>query len=225
MAAIVTNFLESSTETPAKTALLVSAILATGYTVYSLFGGSSNADLAPAVTEEEAREMMKAVYDRVRTRAPQLLRAAEGIKQQIAAQGQEISDAQLMQAFILPHFENAVRDSTDEVLAEYDVDEDELEEAVNTYVEQGDMELQDITKSLTVLYQQFGGTTEEDGASSSAVGEIQQDDFIEMMHELAENIIETSTSFVRGWVESKGRPTTASDKEAFQTALMSITEK
>eukprot|EP01031_Cornospumella_fuschlensis_P034429 gene34429-41670_t len=214
-----------SGESSAKVALLGSVVLATAsYFAYSVFAPSkSTSDLAPALTEEEAREMMKAILDRTKTNVPRLLKAAENFKQQIAAQGQEVDDIQLLKALILPHLETGIKEIQEEVLNEYDADDDELEEAVNYYIEQGDEELADITKSLKTIYKQFGGDLpDEESVGSSKDFELHE--VVELFQELVTMIVEHTETMVKKYIKENGVPSTSMQKADFQSELASITD-
>eukprot|EP01031_Cornospumella_fuschlensis_P034078 gene34078-41247_t len=214
-----------SGESSTKVALLGSVVLATAsYFAYSVFAPSkSTSDLAPALTEEEAREMMKAILDRTKTNVPRLLKAAENFKQQIAAQGQEVDDIQLLKALILPHLETGIKEIQEEVLNEYDADDDELEEAVNYYLEQGDEELADITKSLKTIYKQFGGDLpDEESVGSSKDFELHE--VVELFQELVTMIVEHTETMVKKYIKENGVPTTSMQKADFQSELASITD-
>ncbi|RYH28797.1 hypothetical protein EON65_10860 [archaeon] len=218
-------FAGKSSESPAKAALFGSVVLATAsYFAYSFFSPSNTpSDLAPALTEDEAREMMKAILDRTKTNVPRLLKAAENFKQQIAAQGQEVDDMQLLKALILPHLETGIKEIQEEVLNEFDADDDELEEAVNYYLEQGDEELADLTKSLKVIYKQFGGDLmDEEIAGPSKEFELHE--VVELFHELVSKIIEQTETMVKKYVKENGVPTTALQKQDFQTELHNVTD-
>jgi hypothetical protein len=180
-------------------------------------------ELAPALTEDEARDMMKAIHDRIKTNAPNLVRFAEQVKQACLSQGQDIDDFQLMKACVLPHFESALVEFQEEVLAEYDADYDELEEAVSVYVEKGDKELLEISKSMRIMYKSFGGDIEDDTVSPPAK-ELSHDEFIELMHLLASAIMEMTSKFVKSYVAENGKPTSDRDKSVFQAELCKVTE-
>lgn len=218
--------LKRGQQSPTQTILAVTAVLATaGIAAYSWMGSSAEAtDLAPAVTEEEARKIMRAVYDRVKAMVPRLANAAQGIKQQIMEQGQEITDEQLMQAFILPHFETMLKEQTNEVLEEYDVDEDELEEAVSAYLKDGDDELTVISDALINIYKKFGGTHEDEEDSSKPTVDMPLEQLIEFLSELSEDMVESTATFVRGYVEQNGKPSSQHEVLQFQQQLMEVSD-
>lgn len=213
----------------AQTALLATAVVAVGYAAYSLFGSSSSSNLAPAITEEEAAKMMGKVLEQVKLHVPRFLRAADSIKQQIAAQGQEIEDAQILKAFILPHLETSIRDITQNVLDEFDYDEDELEEAVNTYVAAGDEELTAISKSLKAIYKQFGGEVGDDseeaaGPVSAKAGQMGLPEVLTLLEELAQLMVDNCDSFCQEFVGKFGVPADQGTMEKFQVGLFQATE-
>ncbi len=221
------NLLASNQGKVAQTALLATAVIAVGYAAYSFMGSSSTSTLAPAVTEEEARKMMGKILEQVKVQVPRFLRAAESIKQQIAAQGQEIEDAQLLKAFILPHLESSIREVTQSILDEFDVDEDELEEAVETYVAAGDEELMHLSKQLKIIYKQFGGETGDDDATSAPsakASEMSLNDVIVLLEELAQTMMENCDSFCKEFIGKFGTPTSQEMLEKFQTGLFQATE-
>jgi hypothetical protein len=174
----MSSFLESLFgKSSTQTVLVASAIVLTGIGIASYTGvgfssksSSNESSLAPAIPEEEARKIMSSILDKLHSTIPKLFRVAEQIKQQIQAQGQDIDDATLLKSFLLPHLENALKDIQDAVLAEHDVDEDELEEAVNEYIQNGDAELLKITKTIRGMFQKFGADVEEDEGDSSSLG-------------------------------------------------------
>jgi len=63
----------------------------------------------------------------------------------------------IMKQWILPHVESSLRDIQDQILAARDVEEEEIEEAVNTYIANGDKDLAGIVKTIRSIYRQFGG--------------------------------------------------------------------
>lgn len=211
----------------AQTAFLASAVIAVGYAAYSFFGTSSSS-LAPAITEEQARKMMNKVLEQVKLAVPRFLRAADNIKQQIVAQGQEIEDAQILKSFILPHLESTIRDITQSVLDELDYDEDELEEAVKTYVAAGDEELITITQTLKTIYKQFGGEggddSEETGAGSSKASEMTLPEVLTLLEELAQLMVDNCDTFCQQFVATFGIPSTRELLEKFQVGLFQATE-
>jgi hypothetical protein len=158
------EFLSSN---PLRTGLLATAVLATGVGVYysGLFGGSKSSQdsgLLPALTQEEALKMMNAIQERFHLTVPKLFRVADQIKQQFQQQGQDIDDQTLLKQFLLPHLEQALKDIQEAVLTEYDADEEELEDAVSTYIAKGDEELLKISTTIRKIFQKFGADIVDD---------------------------------------------------------------
>lgn len=76
-----------------------------------------------------------------------------------------------MKHFVLPKLEPAFREAQNSVLAAYDVVEEDLEEAVTTYIANGDKELASIVDRIRKIFTSLGGdlgdSDESDEASSS----------------------------------------------------------
>jgi hypothetical protein len=223
------SLIEKAPKSPAQTALLAAAVLAVGYGAFSLFSGGAGSDnAAPAITEEEAKKMMRKILEAVKLTAPKMLRAADNIKQQIAAQGQQVEDAQILQHFILPHLETAIREATQGICEEFDFDEDELAEAVEVYTEAGDEELIFIAQQIKVIYQQFGGavTADEELPATNKNGEafsMTLDDCILLLEELSEQMSLQCDTFAEQFVNQFGVPSDPLTIQKFQMGLMQVT--
>jgi hypothetical protein len=230
----IQSLLSRGKESPAKSALILSLVIATGVAAYTYaFPSNKSSDLAPAVTEEDAKKMMKLILDKLKLLAPRLMGAAQNIKQQIQQQGQDIDDVTLMKQFILPHFDSNLKEIQDAVLEEFDVDEDELEEAVDVYIAAGDAELIDIAKSIRVLHKQFGGDVEIEneeaggGARSATAAAMGIQEVVELMEELARQMLQYTDDFCGTFVDERGVPTMAdrSSMEEFQMGLMAVSQR
>lgn len=127
--------------------------------------------MAPAIPEAEAREIMNEILTKIKITATGFLQQVNGLKQQFAAQGQQINESDLMKHFVLPKLEPAFREAQNSVLAAYDVVEEDLEEAVTTYIANGDKELASIVDRIRKIFTSLGGdlgdSDESDEASSS----------------------------------------------------------
>lgn len=224
------SLLSKSQSSPAQTALVAAAVVAAGYGAYSwLFSGAASSDLAPAVTEEEARKIMGKIVEAVKLNVPRFVRAADSIKQQIAAQGQEIEDAQIFKSFILPHLENSIREITQATLDEFDIDEDELEEAVDTYIEQGDDALKHFSEQLKMIYKQFGGEVASEQAEAVAKrGEsfdMSLEDVVTLLEEMVEMMVSHIDQYCEQFVAAYGVPKEQAAVNKFQMGLMQVTEE
>eukprot|EP01039_Chlorochromonas_danica_P011870 gene11870-13397_t len=206
---------------PTQTTLLASAALGVaGLAAYSFFGNKKST-LAPALTEEETRDMMNSILSKMKMNASKYLQHAQKVQQQFLAQGQQISEEQVMQFLILPQFEEAIKSFQDEICQENDVDDDELEEAFNYYLERNDEELAEISKQMIAIYKGFGGAIADDEVTgSSDAANLSEADFIELLHEVMETIIEDTTIFVRDYVSENGKPGSPMEMQMFHSELM-----
>jgi hypothetical protein len=244
---LIVSYLNKFQTTGAKTAIIASAVCATGLTAYYAFfsGSSSNSKLAPAVTEEEARKILTSIVEKVKSTEPKLVQFAEGIKQQLAMQGQEIDTVQLYKSLCLPHLETAIRDIQQVVLDEYDVDDDEFEEAVTTYLDAGDEQIVELSKILKKVYQRFGGEVPDDEEESQAVTTtstsqqksgslsksskkktISLNDLLQLLQLLSERILATTSEYAEEFVSQYGKQTSMSQSLAltFQGGLVEKTQ-
>lgn len=209
-------------------ASVVAALIAS----YSFFGSSSNeSNLAPAITQEEAKKLMSDILDKLHLAVPKLLRAGESIKQQITAQGQEVDDAQIAKAFLLPHLETQLREIQDLVLNEFDADEDELEEAVDYYIAAGDQDLLKISRTIQSIFQKFGydidvndnqasSSSASNGSSGGSSQEVTYDVLIEILTALSTSLAEKTEEFISHYFETYGPPVTQDASSKFNTGLM-----
>jgi len=175
-----------------------------------------------------------------------LIGAAQNIKQQIAAQGQEIDQPSLMRQFILPHFDSAMKEIQESITEEFDVDIDELEEAVTVYVAEGDEELVDINNAIRKLYRTFGGDLDEDddvevtkaatatassssssaaaaGGGGGAGGSLAS--LVELMAELADQMLQATDDYCGTFIDEHGIPASQPQLEQFQLGLMTVSQR
>ena len=73
-------------------------------------------DLLPALTLKETQDILSKILERVKVLSVRYARASQQIQQQVAQQGQQMSEHQINQHFILPHFETGFQEAEDEVL-------------------------------------------------------------------------------------------------------------
>ena len=188
--------------------------------------------MAPALTEDEAREIMAKILEQLKVTATQMIRAAEGIKQKIAQQGQEIEDRKLMQMFILPHFETAFQQLQEKILDEYEVEEYELEDAVNTYIAEGDKKLSETAERIRMIYKEFGGgiddADESENSLTSPAGagasELNLDKVVAILEDIMVNMEEKCSQFFEAYMAQHGSPRTKEQINNFQMQLMYISE-
>jgi hypothetical protein len=119
--------------------------------------------LAPAIPEEVAREVMREIHSQIKISATNFFRQMEGVKQQVAGMGQEISDQELLKHIVGPHLDVSYRNAQEAVLSIHGIEEEDLEEAVNTYIANGDKELIAISENMKMIYKTLGGVIGDSG--------------------------------------------------------------
>jgi hypothetical protein len=189
---------------------------------------SNSEDLLPAITEEEASEIMKTIMDKIIKLVPKLLQGADGIKQQLAQQGQQMEDKQLMKMFILSHLETNLADFQKEALEKYGVDDDELQEAVDYYIKEGNRSLEEISKRIKLIYNEFGGESAEEEEKapelSANAKSISIDHVIALMEDLGEKMKSFANIYCLRFIEANGVPQSQQQLEKFQIGLMETAE-
>ncbi len=147
-----------------------------------------------------------------------------GIKQQYAAQGQEISDMQVLQMHVLPVVESQLAEIQKAVAEEYNFDEDELEEAVKFYTDEGNEDIIGLSKKIKELYVSLGGkdedAKEEEEESSFDVTSISKSQVVQMLKNLAERMILFSDLYCTQYIEANGVPSAMHELQKFQEGLM-----
>ena len=109
---------------------------------------------------------MNYILARTKDGASQMYGVLENIKQQ--AQAQPDFDVETVKkTYVLPHFETLVKKVQEEACDKFDVDSDEIEEAVTTYIENGDVKLIEISTKLKRMYRDFGGETDDISAGGT----------------------------------------------------------
>lgn len=194
--------------------------------IYTYYNHQNDSELAPALTEEEALEIMSKILEQLKSKATQLIRAAEGIKQKLAQQGQELDDRKLMKAFILPHFESGLQEIETAVLKAYDVDAADLEDAVNTYVKQGHTKLKEICDRMRLIYREFGGEVDDlEEESEESTVQLNEDLLSAGLELIAERMSALTEQYIIEFKAENGIPRTEADLQAFQGGLMTVSEK
>lgn len=201
--------------------LAVGGYLALSY-IFSKKEKCSDA-LLPALEEEEVASVMQEFLEKTKYTSTQLLKMAEKLKAQIQAQGQDIDDKILYREYILPQFEVKLKEIQDTLYSQYDLNEDEVEEAFNFYAERGNKTLCEVQHIIQAIYREFGGDT---GDSSAATGEdssLNVDDFCEVLEALVTEIEVLMEAYVSNFVETHGTVTPML-AEAFNMGIMRVTE-
>jgi hypothetical protein len=229
MSAYLESFMRQGTST--KAAIVVSTVCATGLAAYLNFfrksGGKKK--LAPALTEEEAQEILSEILDKIKLSLPKIVKIAENIKQQYAMQGQELDDHTLLKSFVLPKFEGQLQEIQTAVLEEHDACDDEFEEAINEYLDSGDEDITELANTLRTMYEQIGGEIEkpEDKSvdSKQAVNRnLNLKDLTLLIDLLTERMLEKTTEFCSAYIEKYGTPTDMKSMERFQLGLLHASE-
>lgn len=229
MSAYLESFMRRGSST--KAAVIVSTVCATGLAVYlTFFRNSSGKKLAPALSEEEAQEILSEIVDRIKLALPKLVKYAEGLKQQFAMQGQEIDDHQLLKSVVLPNFEKALHTAQIDVLDEHDVCDDEFEEAINEYLDSGDEDITELANTLRTMYEQIGGEIEKPEEKSAdgkkvASHDLGLKDLTSLIDMLTERMLEKTTEFCSAYIEKYGTPTDLKSMERFQIGLLHASEE
>lgn len=188
---------------------------------------NSSGDCAPALTEDETLAVMRAIIEKVKAMAIRMMQATEGIKAQMQQQGHEMDQRKLMQTFIYQHFVDAMENIQSTVLAEYEVEESELEEAVDEYTRGGDVELREIVSKLKAIHYQFGGEGDpadlaqqeaDDGSEDLSL-----DDLLVVIDTLAGRIAEQMDDYILDFKEQHGLPM-GPLMEQFHIGFMRLTE-
>lgn len=133
-----------------------------------------------------------------------------------------------MKQYILPHFGSNLKEIQETILAEFDVDEDELEEAVNTYIANGDEELAGITKSIRILHTQFGGDSDieaPNAAKNSKAAAMGINEVVELLEELASQMLQHTDDFCGKFVDEYGVPSNQQQGQEFQLGMMEVSQR
>ncbi len=184
-----------------------------------------NSDL-PALTEEETIKILEKIYTGLREKVPNFIQMANGIKQQYAAQGQEISDMQVLQMHVVPVVESQLAEIQKAVANEYNFDDDELEEAVKFYTVEGNGEVEKWSNEIKGLYVRLGGK-DEDAKEEEAeeVEVISKSQVVELLKVLAKKMTSFSDIYCKQYIEANGVPSAMHEMQKFQEGLMVTAQK
>lgn len=186
--------------------------------------------MAPALTEEETKEMMEKILTKLKMIASKMMPHIESIKQQYQAAGQDMDDKTICKMILLPHITRDFQKAQDDVLEEYDVDADELEEANSEYMKNGHKKLIEITNTIKKIYNEFGGEVdgleeeEQDSPIQVAPGASTEDIAVQLLTLLAQKMAEQTERYIITFKEKHGVPKTNKDKEMFQQGMLVISE-
>lgn len=203
---------------------------------YYFIAGDSSGSEEPVLSHDDTVEAMMKVLEGLRTIAVQHVRAAENIKEQLVQQGQDMSREEIMTTIILPHFKNAFSGMQAQVLAEFDVDEEELEECVTHYLEVavGDgSKLQEVVTKISALCAQFTGETStgagkgggSSGGAMSGAQELPLDKLFEVLRVFAEKTKEYFGRFAEEFVQQHGVPSSPGEITRFAEELTLVSDR
>ena len=180
--------------------------LSLAYSIYyftkSPSSQSNGDELLPALTEEEVAKIMNKLFDNLKHKVTQLLQTFERVKQQIQQSGQEIDEKHLLKSFILPQYETLIGEIQTQLLYDNNIEEYELEDAVNYYIKHGNVKLTSIRDTIRTLYIQFGGdlgdVTDEtdDNDTPGGVKEVESLTFDSVVS-IVEEIVTQSTNNIQ----------------------------
>ena len=203
-------------------------------------GADSTEYLAPALTEEETLRVMQAIMDKLKMMAMRMMQAKAGIRAQMEQQGHEMDDRKLMKTFIYPHFIDQLQDIQTNVLAEHEVDESELEDAVHDYIGSDSLsaaaaggacyQIREIVRLIKKYHYDFGGEKhededeEEDEAAQSEGDKrvLTLEELLEVIHTLSVRIGEQMDDYIIAFKAEHGLPD-ESTMEAFHHGFMNLT--
>ena len=196
--------------------------------------GSNDSDLAPALTEEEVIQVMTKILDSLKLKAGLMLKQFDQIREQIEAQGQRLDDEKFKKRMLLPQFEKLLQEVQNQIFDEFDVDESEVDDAVTTYIREGNNQLRDINEKIQLLYQNFGGDSKSStGSGNSSISmmensfgdkEINVTKLIEMLELLANLTTAFTNEFVERFKSEHGLPNQQTVLQ-FQEGMMELSQK
>lgn len=111
---------------------------------------------------------MREILSKVKIAVIALEQEARKIGKELAVNGVEVSEQELLQKFAAPKLDATYRQAQDVVLSDHGIEEEDLEEAVNTYIASGDKELSSIAKNMRSIYKSFGGDIGDDDEQAAA---------------------------------------------------------
>ena len=191
----------------------------------------SDAKLAPALDEEQTREIIKTLGTSLQATCGKFSNAAEKIKMQMAQQGQQLEDSQIMQHFIYPHFKTALQELEQKICDDFDIAEYELEEAVTEYCD--DEEISKHVKAIKKLITRYGGTVESDevevpgagagaGAGAGGAGEVSLQSVMELFNDLMKRVLDATEEYAAQHVQLHGPPTDPMAVQEFQEGMVQL---
>ena len=116
------------------------------------------------------------------------------------------------------------------MLAEADVEDCEIEEAVD-YYEEKNSELKDIVHKIKTLYNDFGGDIEIETTQVTAVEDVEDEelslqDLLLLLQKLSDNMSSRLRKYADQFIDSHGLPNNSPElKQSFQMGMMALSEE
>ena len=210
------------------TLLITLAVAVGGYYVYDRFF-KKKSDLLPALTEGETLKILVAFLEKLKLKSVNLINAFNNVKQQILAHGENMEDRKIMEQFIFPHFKGIFDDCSAKTYDEYDVLEEEVEEAVEAYIKMGREDIEDAAKQIKMIYREYGGEVYIEGdefedipGSEKSDKEMSLEELLAVVDVITAKMQEVTKVFIGDFVEKHGKPTSGADVMKFNQGLMSV---
>lgn len=192
---------------------------------------NSGAKLAPALDVEQTREIIKTLAASLQATCGKFSNAAEKIKMQMAQQGQQLEDQQIMQHFIYPHFKTALQELEQKICDDFDIAEYELEEAVTEYCE--DEVISQHVKAIKKLIMKYGGQVESDevemagagaggAGGAGAGGEVDLQSVMELFNDLMKRVLDATEEYAAQHVQLHGPPADPTAVQEFQEGMVQL---
>ena len=195
---------------------------------------SQSNDLLPAITEDETVAVLNAIAEKSQLLTQKMAQAAQNIKQQIQAQGQDMEDSKIMTNFILPHYVTQYGEIVGHALSQFDVTEEELQDATTQYLKDGVSEQEDsvekirsLVKKIRMYYRACGGEVhdDEDEEGSEGAQELSLEKIIEFLSVLSQVVLKQMDGYIASFKEKYGVPSDQLTQQAFYQGVMSISEE
>jgi len=199
------------------------SVVATGWWMYGSYKSSDDVNSLPCLSAEETEMIMHALNDKVKIIMGTLQRTIDTIKQKFAAQGQQCDDAQLKEHLILPNFLKEFSNAEAEVLELFDVDSDELEDAVKHYSRLGNNVIIDLSKNIKIYYKNLGGVIETESSKSKSLKDsITLEQILTIIDSLAHAINTRTDQYILAFMSDYGAPSNQSSLTTFNSGMAAM---
>lgn len=210
-------------------ASLAAGVLGIGSLIFFLTNYNNDDNLLPALELEVTQLILTKLLERAKLSAVQMLRAVQNIQGQLQQQGQQMTDEEVKKSFILSHFVASIQEAENEILAEYDCDADELEDASRYYAtKQKDAKIIELLGRLKRLHKEFGGENDPNEFSvdkGAPALDVSPNIALNALRKLSQLVGEGTDELCEDFIRTYGRPTTQETLMMFQTAMLQMSEK